>query len=147
MPVHVLIAHVAALVGPVSSALVVVYALVPAARARLRWPMVVTSLVTGVLFVVTASAGRALLADLDQTGVDVNAAYRHAKFSDTATTLAVVSAILVPVAALRPLRPGVGRGPSTRVWAVLLCVLAVGLLVITGYTVLMAVGAAWGADA
>ncbi|MFT4108897.1 hypothetical protein [Propionicimonas sp.] len=145
MPVHVVLAHLAALVGPVSAAMIAGYALLPTARAGLRWPVVVVSVLTGVLFVVTASAGRALLEGLDPAEVDVTAAYRHAKFSDAATTLAAAAAILAPFAVWRPLRPGVGGSRSTAIWATLLCVLAAGLLLTTGYTVLLAVGAAWGA--
>ncbi len=147
MPEHVVIAHVAIMVAPIAAVLAVVYAAAPSTRRALRWPLIVACLLAAVLLIVAGTAGHALLDEVRATGSPAvyEAAYRHAKNSDAVTTVAVLAAVVAPLAGWRFLKPG---APSSRLAvasAVILGLLGVALAVTTATTVVDALQAVWGA--
>lgn len=147
MSEHVVVAHLAAMTAPLAAALAVLYAAAPATRRVLRWPLVVTALLTAALMVVAGNAGHQLLDELRASGAtaEYEAAYRHAKSSDLATTAAVLTAILAVVGGLAALRPDQPSRLRSRIVGVALAAAGVGLAGSTIYTVILAVEAAWGA--
>lgn len=145
MPDHILIAHVAAMVAPIAGVLAVVYAAAPSTRRGLRWPLVVSGVLSAVLIVVASDAGHSLLDALRASGpiAKYEAAYQHAKSSDLAAIAAVVLAIVAPLAAWRFVPPdGAARrfGATARI---LLALSGIGLVAATAYTVALGLSAVW----
>lgn len=145
MPEHVLIAHIAVMVAPVAAVLAVLYAVAPSTRRTLRWPLVVTCVLAAILVIVAGTAGHALLEELKATASPAyEAAYRHAKNSDALTTVAVLAAVVAPLAGWGFLKPGAPRSRLGVASAVVLILLGVALAVTTASTVVDALQAVWG---
>ncbi|MDF8263680.1 DUF2231 domain-containing protein [Luteipulveratus flavus] len=60
LPVHVLIVHAVVVLGPIAALLAIAYAVRPAWRLALRWPLVLTAPATGVASFVAAESGEKL---------------------------------------------------------------------------------------
>lgn len=147
MPEHVVIAHAALMMAPVAAVLAVVYAVAPSARRALRWPLAASCTLAAILLIGAGSAGHVLLDELKATAppTQYEAAYRHAKSSDAVTTVAVVAAVIAPLAGWRFLEPGASGRRSALVWAIVLAVIGVALAATAAVTVMDALQAAWGA--
>ncbi|MDQ7993241.1 MAG: hypothetical protein AAGC63_08810 [Propionicimonas sp.] len=149
MPHHIVIAHLAATLAPIAGVLAVIYAAAPSARKALRWPLAAASLLATVALVASGVAGHTLLDSVRATApsAEYDAAFRHAKSSDSATTAAVVLAVLAPLAGWRFLRPTGPRHRFSTAAAVLLGLAGAALIATTAVTVADALTAAWAVTA
>jgi hypothetical protein len=131
MPVHVVAGHLVIIAAPISVLLALVYALRPASRAGMRWPLLVSTALSFALAVWAAIVGSDLYDQMKQTAADpaqIAQAYAHAEAGDLLTVSTLVLAALVVGLVfwrLSPRRTPTG-GPH---------VLAAGLLVVAALAV------------
>lgn len=110
LPVHVLIIHAVVIIGPLTALLAIAYAVRPAARAALRWPLTLGALTTGVAGFIAGESGearerRVQAADAgDATAL--NLVHEHAEAGDLAKILCLVLMVLVLGAVFALLPPG-----------------------------------------
>lgn len=148
LPAHAVVGHLVVIVAPLAAILAAVYALRPRARRALRWPLVVTTLLTFVLVLWAGEVGGTLLDALERssaaagtTAAGVIDAHAHGSSSLAAAAFA----LLVAVAVLVPRALAPGRSPQHRapvaVGVLVLCALAT--LVTTATTLAQAMQAVW----
>jgi hypothetical protein len=148
MPLHVVIAHVAVIVVPLTALVALVYAVRPVARRVMRWPLVLGAAASATLTVLAADAGDALWKSL-RTAADGRGTtlpptvWAHAHGSDVFTVAVVALAILALTLAWWLLRPGRTQTVWTVLAAVLLGVAAIATLVTTGIVLDQAMTAVW----
>lgn len=148
MPAHAAIAHLAVIVAPMTALIALVYALRPASRRGMRWPLIIGSLAS-VIAAFWAGAVGATLYDALASGASAQGAtlpaavLTHAHGSDT-LTLAVVALLLVVLAVVWwVLRPGRAASVGSHVAAAVLAVAAVVTLVATVLVLTEALTAVW----
>src|SRR4051794_4015579 len=136
MPVHVIVGHLVIISAPISVLLALVYATRPKARAGMRWPLVVSAVLSFALAVWAEVLGSDLYHQLEQAGPAragaVAPAYLHAKAGDLLTVSTLVLAVLVVGLVfwrLSPRRTATG-GPH----ALAAGLLVVGALAVAWYT-------------
>lgn len=137
LPVHVLVIHAVVVLGPVAGLTAVAYAVRPAWRAVLRWPLAVVVALAAITALVATESGEALEGRLEGLGVGdaVRAAIEeHAERGELARNVAFVLLVVTVAAVVRLLRPGLPTpgGPAVaRVVAGALVVAGVALVVLT----------------
>lgn len=134
MPLHPLVVHAVVVLGPLAALTGLVYAAVPRWRWLLRWPLVVLAVSTAVASVVAVQAGGALLDLRPELEPLVE---EHQEYGELLRTVALAYAVVSAVAAWAlggASALASGRGArETRFGipvAVVLAVVAVGLLVV-----------------
>ena len=134
MPLHPLVVHAVVVLGPLAALTGLVYAAVPRWRWLLRWPLVVLAVSTAVASVVAVQAGGALLDLRPELEPLVE---EHQEYGELLRTVALGYAVVSAVAAWAlggASALASGRGArETRFGipvAVVLAVVAVGLLVV-----------------
>src|SRR3954447_17487878 len=150
MPVHVVVGHLVIIAAPISVLVALVYALRPAARPGMRWPLLVSAGVSFGLAVWAEDAGSALFEQLELAPVtsgrtgEAAQAYPHAKAADLLSGASFVLAALVVVLVfwrLSPRRTATG-GPHA-IAAGLLVVAALAVAWYTADTLALAMQAVW----
>lgn len=136
MPVHVIAGHLVIIAAPLSVLLALVYALWPRARAGVRWPLLVSAVLSFALAVWAEVLGSDLYHRLEQSGSAppgaVAQAYLHAKAGDLLTVSTLVLAVLVAVLVFWRLSPR--RAPAGGPHAIAAGLLVVGALAVAWYT-------------
>lgn len=148
MPFHVVIAHIAVIVAPLTALIALVYAVRPAVRRGMRWPLVVGAAASVTLTVMAADAGETLWKSLKSAAEARSltlpvTVWAHAHGSDVFTLSVVALAILAVAFAWWLLRPGRTQTVWTVVAAVLLSISALATLVTTGIVLAQAMTAVW----
>jgi hypothetical protein len=115
MPVHIIAGHLVIITAPISVLVALVYALRPAARAGMRWPLLVSAGLSFGLAIWAEQAGSELYDRLKQApaaspatpdqAAEVARAYVHAKAGDLLTVTTLVLAVVAVVVAFWPLSP------------------------------------------
>jgi hypothetical protein len=145
MPVHAIAGHLVVVVAPLAAVVAIWYAVQPASRRALRWPLVASSTSAIALALWAGEAAKPLLTSVKThgTAAEVVAATAHAKGADAlALSLAgLVSAALVALWLLR--RPGRVAGPVSWTVAVALALSGLAVLATTWTTVAAALDAVW----
>lgn len=137
LPVHILVIHAVVVLGPVAGLTAVAYAVRPAWRALLRWPLTVVVALAAVTAFVATESGEALEHRLEGLGVGDavrTAIEEHAERGELARNVAFVLLVVAVAAVVRLLRPGVSTpgGPAVAmVVAGALVVVGVALVVVT----------------
>lgn len=144
LPVHILVIHVVVVVGPLAAVAAIAYALRPAWRRPLRWPLVVTAVTTAGFGMVAAGSGEELQRRVSRAGADaatMSLVSEHAEAGEVTQVLGVVFAVAVGAAvfALLPSTGGPRWGHERlgALWAVGLVVLSLALLgsiTVTGHS-------------
>jgi hypothetical protein len=148
MPFHVVVAHLAVIVVPLTALVALAYAVRPAARRGMRWPLVVGGAASITLTIWAADAGDTLWKSL-KAAAEARATalpptvWAHAHGSDVFTVSVVALAILVVGFVWWLLRPGRTQTVWTVIAAVLLGVAAIATLVTTGIVLDQAMTAVW----
>ena len=141
LPVHVLVIHAVVVLAPLAGLAAVLYAVRPAWRGVLRWPLLALAAVSAAGATVAAASGEELegrLRGLGIGGATLEAIETHAERGELVRNVALVFVVLVAVATLRLLTPaGSSDGPARGgavvgvVVAALVAVVGVGLVVTT----------------
>jgi hypothetical protein len=148
MPLHAAVAHLAVVIAPLTAFVALAYALRPASRRGMRWPLVVGSVASSVAALWAGVAGNSLYEALKlgaaAQGVTLpSAVLAHAHGSDL-LTLAVVALVVVVLALVWwLLRPGRQSSVASVVAAALLAITAVATLIATGVVLQQALTAVW----
>ena len=111
LPVHILVIHAVVAFAPLAALLAIGYAVRPAWRRVLRWPVALLAVATGVGGFVGAESGEALERRLVGAGVGgetLDLIHEHAEAGDLARTVCLAFAAIALVAVLWLLRPGRG---------------------------------------
>ncbi|MGR6317074.1 hypothetical protein Q2K19_07625 [Micromonospora soli] len=122
LPGHVLIVHAVVVLVPLLALLASVYGLVPRARPRLDWAVLVLALVTPVVAFVATQSGEALEEVLRGRGYPPEGLakiHEHSEYGDVLLWLTVALAVAALVLlALTSRSPRVPRLPSWLSWLV-----------------------------
>jgi hypothetical protein len=148
MPVHAAIAHLAVIIAPLTAFVALAYALLPASRRGMRWPLVVGAMLSIAAVVWTSEVGGDLL-----TAMKAGAAARgttlpaevttHAHGSDVLFLGVVALGIAVVALVWWLLRPGRTTSIATFVAAAVLAVAALSTLAATAIVLQQALTAVW----
>src|SRR3954447_5929332 len=150
MPIHVVAGHLVIIAAPISVLVALVYALRPAARAGMRWPLLVSAVLSCGLAIWAEDAGSALYDRLEQAPVapgraaQVAQLYAHAKAADLLSVASFVLAVLVVVLVFWRLSPRrTAAGSPHAIAAGLLVVAALAVAWYTADTLVLAMQAVW----
>jgi uncharacterized membrane protein len=100
LPVHPLVVHAAVVLGPLAALLLLIYTFKPAWRVGLKWPTVLTGVVSGLSAAVASASGESLQHRVDQqsTAAARQLVEDHAEAGDMAAfSLYVLAAAIVVV--------------------------------------------------
>ena len=148
MPPHAAVAHLAVILAPLTAFVALAYALRPASRRGMRWPLVLGSVLSTGVVIWAALEGdtliKALIAGAKAKGTTLPATVAaHAHGSDL-LTLSVVGLVIVVLALVWwLLRPGRTSTVATKVGAAVLAVTALGTLYATAVVLQQALTAVW----
>lgn len=161
LPVHILIIHVVVVLGPIAALMAIAFAVRPVWRARLRMPLSVLAVLTGLAGLIAGESGEALERRVTAAdGGDAAAMatlHAHTEAGDVAKvvclafmvlTLALIWTLLRPASLpraaaadegseARGARPAAAQGPLALVAAVVLAAMSLGTLysvTVTGHT-------------
>lgn len=140
LPTHILVIHAVVVLGPIAALVAIAYAVRPAWRGRLRWPLAVLAVATGITGLVAGESGEQLehrLEGLGLSGAQRDLVHEHTEAGDLAKVLCLVFMLVVLVAVLWALKPGVTGGPIALVAAVavvLVSLATLGSVSVTGHT-------------
>lgn len=147
MPLHVVAGHLVIIAAPIAVLLALVYALRPAARAGMRWPLLVAAVLTFGLAAWAAVGGSDFYGEL-KAGAggpsEVARTYLHAKAGDLLTVATLVLAVVVVALVfwlLSPRRAAAGVPHAIAAGALVLSALAVAWY--TADTLVLAMEAVW----
>jgi hypothetical protein len=148
MPLHVVIAHLAVIVAPLTALVALTYAVRPPARRGMRWPLVLGAAVSITLTIWAADAGDTLWKSLKTAAEGRGTTlpptvWAHAHGSDLFTVAVVALAITVLALVWWLLRPGRTQTVWAVVAAVLLGLAAIATLVTAGIVLDQAMTAVW----
>lgn len=148
MPIHVVVAHIAVILAPISALLALAYAIWPDARGRLRWPLLVATAAALTTVIWAGLSGSSLYHSLDAAAKDAGSAlpppvFAHAHGSDLLSLAMVGLAALVAAFVWRLLSPGRTPDRVGRVAAGVLAVAAVATIIATGLVLAQAIAAVW----
>jgi hypothetical protein len=154
MPVHVLAGHLVIIAAPISVLLALVYALRPAARAGMRWPLLISAVLSFGLAVWAEQAGSALFDQVKQApagpaqAAEIAQAYLHVKAGDLLTVTTLVLAVLVVVLVFWRLSPArTAAGGPHRIASGLLVIAALAVAWYTADTLVLGMQAVWSEQA
>ncbi|WP_377644804.1 DUF2231 domain-containing protein [Oryzobacter terrae] len=141
LPVHVLVIHAVVVLAPLAGLAAVLYAVRPAWRAVLRWPLLGLAAVSAAGATVAAASGEELEARLRGLGIGgatLEAIETHAERGELVRNTALVFVVLVALATLWLLAPAEPPDARARggaavavVVAALVAVAGVGLVITT----------------
>lgn len=157
LPVHVLIIHVVVVIGPIAALTAIAYAVRPAWRARLRMPLSVLAVVTGLAGLVAGESGEALERRVSAANKGDAAAmavlHAHTEAGDVAKVVCLAFMLVTLALIWTLVRPGapesevaargagsarsVARGPVALVAAAALVLMSLGTIysvTVTGHT-------------
>lgn len=146
LPTHILVIHAVVVLGPIAALVAVAYAVRPAWRGRLRWPLAALAVATGVTGLVAGESGEQLeerLEGLGLGGAQRDLIHDHTEAGDVAKVLCVAFMLVVLVAVLWALKPGATGGPlvlAAAALVVLVSLATLGSVAVTGHT---GASAAW----
>jgi hypothetical protein len=150
MPVHVIAGHLVIIAAPISALVALVYALRPAARAGMRWPLLVSTLLSFALAIWAEQAGSELYDRLQQApatpdhAAEVARAYAHAKAGDLLTVTTLVLAVVAVVVVFWRLSPRrTAAGGTHPIAAAVLVLAALAVAWYTADTLALALQAVW----
>lgn len=144
LPVHALVVHAVVVLAPLTALLAVIYAVAPARRLGLRWPLALLAVATGVTGFVAGESGEKLEHRLGGGNATL---HEHTEAGDLLKIACVIFMVLVLLAVfvlLRADRTAPARSPLAIITAVVLVLASVGVCyqtVVTGHTGARAV---WG---
>lgn len=144
LPVHVLVIHAVVVIAPLTALAAIWYAVRPASRPGLKWPLTAGALVTGVTGLIAGSSGEALERRVTAANAGDAAAIKlvhdHAEAGDLArifclglmvVVLAAIFALLPPAGAPRF---GAGLANVTAALLVLAALATTGSVILTGHS-------------
>ena len=148
MPAHAAIAHLAVIIAPLTAFVALAYALRPASRRGMRWPLVVGSVLSIAAIVWTSEVGGDLLAALKAGAASRGATLpaevtTHAHGSDALFLAVVALGIAVVALVWWLLRPGRPTSIATTLAAAVLAVAALSTLAATAIVLQQALTAVW----
>lgn len=143
LPVHILVIHAVVVLGPIAALLAVAYAVRPAWRGRLRLPLVLGAIATGVSGFVAGESGEQLEHRLQSIGgadaASMALLHEHTEAGDLAKILCLVF-MVIALAVVFVLLPA-GRSARSKVLGlvgsaalILVSVAAIVSIGITGHT-------------
>lgn len=142
LPVHVLVIHVVVVLGPLAALAALAYVVRPVWRARLRWPVGLLAVVTGLSAAVAAASGEDLeerVAAAAPGSTALHLMHEHVEAGDLARTLCLV--FMVVALLMLWVLPAQGRPRGGRLTSLaasaLVTVLALGMtaqIIVTGHT-------------
>lgn len=148
MPVHAAVAHLAVIIAPLTAFVALAYALRPASRRGMRWPLVVGSVASVATALWAGAAGDSLYEALKHgaaaQGVTLpTTVLAHAHGSDLLTVAVVALLVVVLALVWWLLRPGRPSSVGSLVAAAVLAVTAGVTLAATGVVLQQALTAVW----
>ncbi|MCA0307242.1 MAG: hypothetical protein LCH87_07740 [Actinobacteria bacterium] len=148
MPIHVVVAHIAVILAPISALLALAYAIWPDARGRLRWPLLVATAAALTTVISAEVSGSSLYHSLDAAAKRSATAlprpvFAHAHGSGLLSLTVVGLAALVAAFVWRLLSPGRTPDRAGRVAAGVLAVAALATIIATGLVLAQAIAAVW----